>query len=181
MHRALAAGLAVGLVGCGGDSPDKPPAPSDLPVIAVASPQVTPGGTLAPAATCAGAGRSPALRIAHVPRGTSELVVLLVDPDAPGRVYTHWAVSGVRPETKRIAAGQVPHGALVARNDAGKVGYAPPCPPAGDDPHGYRLFVYALGAPSQIPAGASPQIVDRRIRATKVLGVGILRARYGRG
>jgi Raf kinase inhibitor-like YbhB/YbcL family protein len=180
MRRALTACVAVGLAGCGGGSGDKRPEPTGLAVIALASPQVTPGGTLAPAATCAGAGRSPALRIAHVPRGTTELVALLVDPDAPGRVFTHWAVSAVRPETKRIAAGQVPPGAVVARNDAGKVGYAPPCPPAGDDPHGYRLFVYALGAPSQIPPGASPKIVDRRIRATKVLGVGMLRARYGR-
>ena len=115
-----------------------------------------PGGRIPRKFACDGAGRQPVLRIPARPPGTRALLLYMHDPDAPGRDFTHWTVYDIPP------AYQYPLGTEV-RNELGKVGYAPPCPPPGDRPHHYVFEVYALRAKTGLSRGASPDDVRAAI------------------
>lgn len=99
---------------------------------------------------CHGGNASPALVWAHPPMGTRSFAVLMLDPDAPGGVWWHWAVFDIPATARSLQADAgdparhlLPPGALQVDNDFGSLGYAGPCPPPGP-PHHYRLLLYAL-------------------------------------
>lgn len=92
--------------------------------------------------TCDGAGMAPPLTWSKAPARTKSLAILVTDPDAPRGEFTHWLITGLSPRTTGITGGDLPQGAVAQLNDAGKGGYAPPCPPSGM--HHYHFRVYAL-------------------------------------
>lgn len=100
--------------------------------------------------SCDGEGVSPALEWANQPRGAAELALVVTDPDAGG--FVHWVVSGLDPTLNGIAEGALPEGAVEARNDAGRVGWAPVCPPSGE-----HVYVFALYAHAE-PIGMRPAL-----------------------
>jgi Raf kinase inhibitor-like YbhB/YbcL family protein len=102
--------------------------------------------------TCDGAGRKPALTIDRVPRGAKALALVVHDPDAPSGDFTHWTVYDIAPSAKTPSGVQ-------GRNELGKVGYAPPCPPPGAGPHHYVFDLYTLRGRTGLPAGARPEEV----------------------
>jgi len=110
-----------------------------------------------------------------VPPSTSELVLIVSDPDAPGGTYVHVTRYGVSPR----GDGSVDHGGREGRNSAGETGWTPPCPPEGDDPHRYVWTVYALREKSGLEEGAEPGEVAAAVR-DGVLASGGITARYGR-
>jgi len=107
------------------------------------------------------------------------VALLLQDPDAPGGTFLHWSVYGLQPDAGEFKAGSVPSGALEGANDAGGEGYAPPCPPEGDDPHRYVFTVHALSSAPNLEAGASPADAVDEIEAASITGVE-LSGTYGR-
>ena len=178
MRPALCVLAAVALAaGCGGggerlSGDDLPRAPAAL---RVSSPAFTDGSRLAQRYTCDGAGDEPQVDAGTIPPATSELVLVVSDPDAPGGTYVHVTRYGLGPR----GDGSVDHGGSEGRNSAGKTGWTPPCPPEGDDPHRYVWSVYALRDPSGLDAGAEPDDVAAALR-DGVLAAGTLTARYGR-
>lgn len=99
---------------------------------------------------CHGGNTSPALSWRHAPIGTRSFAVLMLDPDAPGGVWWHWAVFDIPAAASSLPAGAgdparglLPAGAIQVDNDFGSQGYAGPCPPPGP-PHHYRFLLYAL-------------------------------------
>ena len=169
-----AAALAAG---CGGDgerlsSEDLPRAPAAL---RLSSPAFIDGSRLPQRYTCDGAGDEPPVQAGTVPPSTSELVLIVSDADAPGGTYVHVTRYGLSPR----GDGSVDHGGSQGRNSAGKIGWAPPCPPEGDDSHRYVWSVYALRDPSGLDAGADPGDVAGVLREG-VLAAGTIAARYGR-
>jgi Raf kinase inhibitor-like YbhB/YbcL family protein len=101
--------------------------------------------------TCEGEDISPPLAWDGVPQGTKSLVLIIDDPDAPDpkapqRVWVHWVVYNLPPETKSLPenAGKagLPQGAEVGFNDFKKEEYGGPCPPIGR--HRYFHKLYAL-------------------------------------
>jgi hypothetical protein len=72
-------------------------------------------------------------------------------------------VFNISPATSDILKGQLPPGALQARNSGGTTGYEPPCP--GTQGHTYRFTVYALDRVIDLPAGASLESAWRAIAA----------------
>ena len=176
--RAACAALCVTLAACGSGGGGTKPAPSRVPAnLRLTSPDFKPGGTLPTDDTCDGSGHRPALNIKGVPQGAKALVVILHDPDAPGRDFTHWTFYDVPPAVSGIAA-KLPPG-NEGLNDFGKAGYGPPCPPKGDKPHHYMFELYALREKTGLPVGASPG--DVRSAAERLaLGRGALVATYGR-
>lgn len=99
---------------------------------------------------CRGGNISPALSWDHVPAGTRSFAVLMLDGDAPGGGWWHWAVFDIPAGVTGLPAGAgtparhlLPPGAIQVRNDWGSPGYGGPCPPPGP-PHHYRLILYAL-------------------------------------
>jgi Raf kinase inhibitor-like YbhB/YbcL family protein len=98
--------------------------------------------------TCQGEDISPELIIEEIPPGTESLVLIVDDPDAPGRTFDHWIVYDI-PVTERIEEGAVP--GTQGINDFGKNRYGGPCPPSGT--HRYFFKLYALDEALDLPAG----------------------------
>ncbi|MEH1014676.1 YbhB/YbcL family Raf kinase inhibitor-like protein [Micromonospora sp. CPCC 206060] len=90
---------------------------------------------------------SPPLEWGDVPDSTSELVLLVEDPDAGRTPFLHWLVTGIEPVPGGVAEGQVPVGGREWTNGFGATGWGGPHPPAGDDPHRYFFRLYALRKP----------------------------------
>lgn len=89
--------------------------------------------------TCEGDNINPPLRINDVPEETRSLVLIIDDPDAPGKTFDHWVVWNILPETT-IDEDSIP--GTVGRNSARENKYCGPCPPSGT--HRYFFKVYAL-------------------------------------
>lgn len=119
-------------------------------MLMLTSPDFNPGETIPDRFTCDGSNVSPAFRWANLPEGTRELLLVCTDPDAPGGIFHHWAAWGFPPDDGFLRSGFGPEtiepGFRQAINDFGKPGYAGPCPPKGDAPHGYHFRLSALRA-----------------------------------
>jgi phosphatidylethanolamine-binding protein (PEBP) family uncharacterized protein len=162
--------------GCGGGerlSGDE--LPQSAARLRVSSPAFIDGSRLPRKCTCDGAGEEPAVQAGTVPASTSELVLIVSDPDAPGDTCVHLTRYGLSPR----GDGSVDHGGREGRNSAGKSGWTPPCPPEGDDPHRYVWTVYALRDETGLEADADPDEVAAALR-DGVLASGGIAARYGR-
>lgn len=141
--------------------------------LSLRSPDFTSGAAIAPdhvydGSGCHGGNTSPTLSWSHPPDGTRSFAVLMLDPDAPGGVWWHWAVFDIPAKVSTLAAGAgdparqlLPAGAVQVRNDFGSPGYAGPCPPPGP-PHHYRLLLYALRVAS---LGLDPSVSAAQVAA----------------
>jgi len=103
--------------------------------------------------TCDGQNVSPAITWADLPVDTVEVAIQVIDLDAEN--YTHWVITGLRPETGGIAEGSVPMGSVQAKNSKGTIGYTGPCPPKGSS-RSYLFEVMALDRRIPLLTGADP-------------------------
>ncbi|WP_435345984.1 YbhB/YbcL family Raf kinase inhibitor-like protein [Haloarchaeobius sp. HRN-SO-5] len=88
---------------------------------------------------------NPPLDIDGVPDDAESLALVVDDPDAvkpAGKVWDHWVVWNVPPDTRRIPEGWDAAGATEGTNDFGERGYGGPNPP--DREHRYRFKLFAL-------------------------------------
>ena len=74
--------------------------------------------------------------------------MIVDDPDAPGRVFTHWVVYNIPGSVKGLEEGMsafeiVKSGASQGKNDFGQTGYGGPCLPPGKAHH-YHFRLYAI-------------------------------------
>lgn len=106
------------------------------------SPDFISGGKVPKKFTCDGEDVNPTLEISGVPKGTKSLALVLDDPDASSRTFTHWIVWNIPPVTDKILPGTLPIEAIEGQNSAHTMGYIGPCPPEGE--HGYVFTLYAL-------------------------------------
>ena len=175
--RAAALVAAAALAGgCGeGERLESDDLPAAAARLHVSSPAFTEGSRLPARYTCDGAGDEPVVRAGTVPPSTSELVLIVTDPDAPGGDYVHVTRYDLAPR----GDGDVSEGGRTGRNSAGGTGWTPPCPPRGDAPHRYVWAVYALREPTGLPPGAAPGDVADEVRSG-VVASGTISARYGR-
>jgi Raf kinase inhibitor-like YbhB/YbcL family protein len=136
--------------------------------LALASRSFEPGGYIPQKYTCDGEDISPELSWDGAPEGTETYTLIVDDPDAPGRVFTHWVVYNIPGTVKGFEEGMsafkiVKTGASQGKNDFGQTGYGGPCPPPGK-PHHYHFRLYALDGVLDIPSGLSKSTV---LSATK--------------
>lgn len=108
------------------------------------------GETLPDQFRCAGPESSPEISWTGVPAEAKSLALVLIDEDAPD--YVHWVVANIDPSTTTLLAGSVDPNAVQAKNSAGSVGFAGPCPPAGET-HQYSLSLYALDQVLEVQNG----------------------------
>jgi Raf kinase inhibitor-like YbhB/YbcL family protein len=120
--------------------------------------------------TCEGDNISPPLAWDGVPEGAKSLVLIIDDPDAPDpkapqRVWVHWVVYNIPPETKSLPedAGKTgfPQGTAVGVSDFKKAEYGGPCPPIGR--HRYFHKLYALDVTLDLK-GATKSQVERAMQ-----------------
>jgi Raf kinase inhibitor-like YbhB/YbcL family protein len=134
---------------------------------------------------CKGGNRSPQLSWRGAPAATQSFAVTVFDPDAPGRGWWHWAVTGIPANVSQLpsnasASGVVRKmGAVEARNDFDIDGYAGPCPPPGK-PHHYVITVYALNSSDLRLRQSSPALMfEHEIRTTTIASAQLV-VTYGR-
>ncbi|MEB3827685.1 YbhB/YbcL family Raf kinase inhibitor-like protein [Phormidium sp. CCY1219] len=116
------------------------------------------GNTLPSKYTCDGEDISPPLSWGTPPEGTSSFTLIVEDPDAPNRSFTHWLVYDIPANIRHLPEGvptesSLDRGGVQGKNDFGKVGYGGPCPPSGT--HRYFFKLYALDSLLSLAPGAS--------------------------
>ena len=95
--------------------------------------------------TCDGVNHNPPLTFSQVPQEAHSLVLVVEDPDAPRKVFTHWLVYNLPPSTQQIREHEVPPQSKQGMTDFGTRGYGGPCPPSGTPVrlsalcHGYNV------------------------------------------
>lgn len=143
----------------------------------LSSPAFPHEGLIAEKYTCDGQNLSPPLRIEGIPEKTQSLVLVMEDPDAPGRTFTHWLAWNIPPTVKEIPEGHEPEHAILGMTDFGKIGYGGPCPPTGE--HRYYFRVFALNITLPVLKGTEwPEV--HSLMDGHVLAEGILMGRYRR-
>lgn len=107
---------------------------------------------------------NPPLKIKDVPNGTQSLLLIMDDPDAKepaGKVWDHWIVYNIEPNTSFIYEDSVPPGSKEGKNDYGRNQYGGPNPP--DKEHTYMFKLYALDTTLNLKSGASKKEVQDAI------------------
>lgn len=133
--------------------------------------------------SCEGQDISPPLAWGEPPADTNSFALIVDDPDAPGRVFTHWVLFNLSAGSRELPEAvptqpQLSSGALQGKNDFGKTGYGGPCPPPGR-PHRYQFTLYALDQLLDLKPGASKQQVLEAMQG-HILGQGQLTGTYQR-
>lgn len=136
-----------------------------------------PGAAIPAKFTCTGDDLSPPLAWGSPPAAAASLALVLDDPDAPGRVWTHWLVWNLPATARGLLEGTQPTAAGMVQgiNDFGKIGYGGPCPPPGHGAHRYFARLYALDCIVPLATGASrvefeAQIKGHVIVSTELMG-----------
>lgn len=112
--------------------------------------------------TCDGSKLSPSFDIAGLPEGTVTWGLSIVDQTAANAV--HWVAANIDPAINSVDAGVVPAGAVQSLNRLQKVGYAAPCPKAGE-PHTYVLTVYAVSQQLEVSDGMDAETMLTSLEA----------------
>lgn len=140
------------------------------------------GGVIPSIFTCEGRNINPPLQITGAPPQAKSLVLLMDDPDVPASVrpekmFDHWVVYNIPPNTHQILEGTAPHG-VQGRHTGGKIGYFGPCPPDGE--HRYFFKLYALDKMLDLPSGATKSEVEKAMQG-HILAHCQLMGRYEKG
>lgn len=154
-------------------------------MLELSSPVFSAGGPIPRAHTCDGADLSLPLAWKGVPDGTTELALIMDDPDAPGGTFVHWVLYGLVPTVTGLPSGMPgereptrPVAARQGMNGFRTVGYRGPCPPKGPA-HRYDLRLYALDAALTVPPGATDAVLRAAMQG-HLLDTAELMGTYGR-
>jgi len=115
--------------------------------------------------TCDGSRLSPSFNLAGFPEGTVTWGLSIVDQTAANAV--HWVAANIDPAITQVDAGVVPAGAVQSLNRINKVGYAAPCPKAGE-PHTYILTVYAVSQQLEVTDGMDAETMLTSLEAGSI-------------
>lgn len=121
---------------------------------------------------------SPPLAVSGVPPGCRSLALVMDDPDAVaavGRVWVHWLLWNLPPETREVPESSVPAGCREGTTDFGEAGYGGPAPP--DRRHTYVFRLMALDVAPELPAGAGRADLEGAVRG-HVLAEAVLTGTY---
>jgi Raf kinase inhibitor-like YbhB/YbcL family protein len=140
----------------GSASAQSVPAPVSLKVTSSA---FSDGGKIPKKFTCDNSNVSPPLRIENLPKAVKSLALIVDDPDAPGRTWTHWLLWNIDPKATEIREDDVPPNAVQGTSDFGSARYGGPCPPSGQ--HRYYFKAYALDTILSLPSSAKKAVLEK--------------------
>lgn len=115
-------------------------------------------GTIPKKYTCNGQNINPPLELQGIPEETNSLALIMDDPDAPMKTFTHWIVWNIGPVAK-IDEDSIP--GIEGMNDFRKIGYGGPCPPSGT--HRYFFRIYALDKQLELKEGANRKELENEM------------------
>lgn len=151
--------------------------PENKKDILIKSPVFAEGEMIPKKYTCQGEDVSPPLTIENIPQETKSLVLIVDDPDAPNKVFSHWLVWNIDPKITTIKEGKKPTGAVEGKNDFGKIGYNGPCPPFGT--HRYYFKIYALDTVLNLLPETKKEALEKAME-NHILAQGMLMGRFSR-
>jgi hypothetical protein len=122
------------------DTPVPSVSKTTMKQITITSPAFEDRGKIPSKYTCDGEDINPPLDFENVPEDTQSLVLIVEDPDAPGKTWVHWVVFNISPTTTHIAEDSVPGRGIEAVTDFGHAGYGGACPPSGTHRYYFKLF-----------------------------------------
>jgi len=124
--------------------------------------------------TCEGKDINPPLEIAGIPEKARSLVLIVDDPDAPGKTWVHWVVWNI-PITHHINENSIPGEQGV--NDFKCTAWGGPCPPSGT--HRYFFKAYALDTLLQLSSTTTKKELEQAM-GEHILAFGELIGIYNR-
>lgn len=131
-------------------------------------------GTIPKKYTCSGENINPPLELQGIPEEARSLVLIMDDPDAPMKTFTHWIVWNIGPVAK-IDEDSIP--GIEGMNDFRKIGYGGPCPPSGT--HRYFFRIYALDKELELKEGASRKELENEMIG-HIIAEGELMGKYSK-
>jgi hypothetical protein len=156
------------------ESTDKQATPKEA--FTIQSNAFTDGAELGRQYTRDGDNRLPELSWKGVPTGTKSLALEVTDPDARTGTFTHLLAWNIPLKDRRVDV----DAGVKGKNDAGKLGWSGPEPPAGSGPHHYVFRLYALDLPSlKLDEGATRADLDAAVKG-HVLGATEITGLYGK-
>jgi phosphatidylethanolamine-binding protein (PEBP) family uncharacterized protein len=172
----------VAAAGCGGSSSTTasvaskpaptptttaPANPNQFGEIALTSSAFKNGHPIPAAYTCTGTSGPPPLQWRKIPQEAVELFILTLDLPKSGRTKVLWTVGAIPPGDGQMAAGTVPAGAVVGKNDAGKVGWSGVCGAKGER-HRVAILMYALRKKLNLKPGYNPLAIRTQLKAAAI-------------
>jgi Raf kinase inhibitor-like YbhB/YbcL family protein len=150
----------------------------------IRSPAFFIGNTIPFKYTCDGENISPPLQWESPPPGTNSFALIVDDPDAPSKTFTHWVVYNLSADMRELPEGitnntRLPNGGMQGKNNFGKLGFGGPCPPPKDGVHRYFFKIFALDQKLDLPPGATKEQVMAAMEG-HVLDAAEVMGRYGR-
>ena len=131
-------------------------------------------GTIPRKYACDGKNINPPLEFEGIPEEAESLVLIMDDPDAPMKTFTHWIVWNIEPVAK-IEEDSIP--GIEGINDFRKIGYGGPCPPSGT--HKYFFRIYALDKQLELKEGTSRKELESEMIG-HIIAEGELMGKYSR-
>jgi len=111
--------------------------------------------------------KPPKLSWSGAPEGTESFVLIVDDPDAPGKTWVHWVVFNIPADMTSVPnllrKKELPNGIKQGKTDFKEIGYDGPYPPFGPA-HRYFFKVYALDTTLDIPAGSTKAAVEKAMK-----------------
>src|SRR5512146_1892342 len=100
--------------------------------LTISSKSFEPGREIPVKYTCDGDDLSPQLSWDGAPEGTETFALIMDDPDAPGRTFTHWVVFNIPAHRNELPEGvfaekMMKKGCYQGLNDFRQMGYGGPC------------------------------------------------------
>jgi Raf kinase inhibitor-like YbhB/YbcL family protein len=182
--------ISAAVAGCAQTGPETgitpevtvPPGDGEISFI-VTSTAFADGAAIPVEYSCSGQSKSPPLNWSDLPAGTASLALILEDPDAPLKNFTHWVIFNLPADTSGLQEavprdGTLADGAVQGKNGGGGIGYIAPCPPKGPAHH-YVFNLYALDKSLDLAAGATKDEV-RQAMEGHILGQAQLIGTYQR-
>ena len=114
--------------------------------------------------TCDGPDINPPLEFQDIPKNTESLVLIVDDPDAikpAGKVWDHWIIFNIPPETKKISENKEPSG-IHGIGTSNNLNYHGPCPP--DAEHRYFFKLYALDKKLDLVEGTTKPEIESAMK-----------------
>jgi Raf kinase inhibitor-like YbhB/YbcL family protein len=152
----------------------KQPIIKDISTLYVTSEAFQNYGYIPPKYTCDGENINPPLEIADIPEETKSLVVIVDDPDAPVRAWTHYIAWNIPPSGKIKENNKK---GVEGLNDFGELHYGGPCPPSGT--HRYHFKIYALDDILILKQGSDKYTLEKEMSA-QIIAFGELIGLYKR-
>lgn len=113
----------------------------------------------------------PELEWKGAPDGTKSFALIMDDPDAPKKTFTHWVVYNIPGNVNKLVINDNEkreqswkNGTEQGVNDFKDFGYDGPCPPEGDSPHHYHFKLYALDTKLDLKPGATSEQVQNAMK-----------------